>query len=156
MSSAYAPLSLSLAGWLWLARNPNKAGGEMFKRHFIFPIGRSSVSQSPLPPSVPRSHLSRPIYQTTTRISLLRMERFKSRARVHLIGSSFVILPLPPFNQCQVNYRDRLKNGPYSLACVKRAPAARGSQYVGITQPRDHSLADPCKLQGMHRRKCHI
>ena len=81
-------LSLSsLAGWL--ARNPNKAGGEMFKRHFIFPIGRSSVSQSP---SLPRSHLSRPIYQTTTRISLLRRERFKSRAPCPF-NWEFVILP---------------------------------------------------------------
>ena len=32
----------------------------------------------------------------------------------------------------------------WSLGCVKRAPAARGSQGAGITQPRDHSLADPC------------
>ena len=44
--------------WLALlaARNPNKAGGEMFKRHFIFPIGRSSAASvspddgAPLPP----------------------------------------------------------------------------------------------------------
>ena len=28
---------------------------------------------------------------------------------------------------------------------MKRAPAARRGQDVGITQPRDHSLADPCK-----------
>ena len=32
----------------------------------------------------------------------------------------------------------------WSLGCVKRAPAARGGQDAGITQPRDHSLADPC------------
>ena len=32
----------------------------------------------------------------------------------------------------------------WSLGCVKRARAARGGQDVGITQPRDHSLADPC------------
>ena len=32
----------------------------------------------------------------------------------------------------------------WSLGCVKRAPAARGSQDAGITQPRDRSLADPC------------
>ena len=31
-----------------------------------------------------------------------------------------------------------------SLGCVKRAPVARGGQDAGITQPRDHSLADPC------------
>ena len=31
-----------------------------------------------------------------------------------------------------------------SLGCVKRAPGARGGQEAGITQPRDHSLADPC------------
>ena len=30
------------------------------------------------------------------------------------------------------------------LGCVKRAPAARGDQDAGITQPRDHTLADPC------------
>ena len=29
-----------------------------------------------------------------------------------------------------------------SLGCVKRATAARGGQDAGITQPRDHSLAD--------------
>ena len=34
----------------------------------------------------------------------------------------------------------------WSLGCVKRAPAARGGQDAGITQPRDHSLADPCNL----------
>ena len=33
----------------------------------------------------------------------------------------------------------------WTLGCVKRAPAARGGQDVGITQPRDHSLADPCR-----------
>ena len=27
---------------------------------------------------------------------------------------------------------------------MKRTPGARGSQDAGITQPRDHSLADPC------------
>ena len=27
---------------------------------------------------------------------------------------------------------------------MKRAPAARGDKDAGITQPRDHSLADPC------------
>ena len=32
----------------------------------------------------------------------------------------------------------------WSLGCVKRAPAAREGQDAGITQPRDHSLADPC------------
>ena len=31
----------------------------------------------------------------------------------------------------------------WSLGCVKRAPAARGGQEAGITQPRDHSLAVP-------------
>ena len=70
MSGAYAPLSPSSVCWLALlaARNPNKAGGEMFKRHFIFPIGRSSaVSVSPddgAPPppfqaSVYRSEITR-------------------------------------------------------------------------------------------------
>ena len=34
---------------------------------------------------------------------------------------------------------------PNSLGCVIRAPAARGGQDAGITQPMDHSLADPCK-----------
>ena len=29
------------------------------------------------------------------------------------------------------------------LGCVKHAPAARGGQDAKITQPRDHSLADP-------------
>ena len=28
---------------------------------------------------------------------------------------------------------------------MKRAPAPRGCQDAGITQPRDHSLADRCK-----------
>ena len=32
----------------------------------------------------------------------------------------------------------------WTLSCVKRAAAARGSQDTGITQPMDHSLADPC------------
>ena len=32
----------------------------------------------------------------------------------------------------------------WSLGCVKCAPAARGGQDAGITQPRDHSLAYPC------------
>ena len=32
----------------------------------------------------------------------------------------------------------------WTLGYVKRAAAARGSQDEGITQPRDHSLADPC------------
>ena len=32
----------------------------------------------------------------------------------------------------------------WSLGCVKRTPSARGVQDAGITQPRDHSLADPC------------
>ena len=32
----------------------------------------------------------------------------------------------------------------WSLGCVKRAPVARGGHDAGITQPRDHSLADPC------------
>ena len=39
-------------------------------------------------------------------------------------------------------YRNRLKN--WSLGCVKRAPMARGCQEPGITQPRNHSSADPC------------
>ena len=39
-------------------------------------------------------------------------------------------------------YRDRLRS--WTLGCVKRAPMARGDQDAGITQPRDHSLADPC------------
>ena len=44
-------------------------------------------------------------------------------------------------------YRDRSKNGPY-VGCVKRAPAARGGQDVGITQPGNHSIADPCTYLG--------
>ena len=32
----------------------------------------------------------------------------------------------------------------WSLGCVKRALAVRGGQDAGITQIRDHSLADPC------------
>ena len=31
-----------------------------------------------------------------------------------------------------------------ALGCVKSAPTARGGQGAGITQPRNHSLADPC------------
>ena len=34
-----------------------------------------------------------------------------------------------------------------SLGCVKRAPAARGGQDAGITQPKDHPLANPCTDQ---------
>ena len=34
----------------------------------------------------------------------------------------------------------------WSLGCVKRDPAAREDQDAGITQPRDHYLADPCKF----------
>ena len=41
-------------------------------------------------------------------------------------------------------YRDRLNAKELLLGCVKRAPLARGDQEVGITQPKDHSLADPC------------
>ena len=33
-----------------------------------------------------------------------------------------------------------------ALGCVNSPLVARGSQEVGITQPRDHSLADPCTL----------
>ena len=33
----------------------------------------------------------------------------------------------------------------WSLGCVKCAPAARGGQDAGITQPGEHSLADPCE-----------
>ena len=36
-------------------------------------------------------------------------------------------------------YKDRLENGPY---VAWRAPAAGGGQDAGITQPREHSLAD--------------
>ena len=32
----------------------------------------------------------------------------------------------------------------WSLGCVSSRPAARGSQEAGFTQPRDHSLAQPC------------
>ena len=32
----------------------------------------------------------------------------------------------------------------WSLGFVKRAPVARGGQDAGVTQPRYHSLADPC------------
>ena len=32
----------------------------------------------------------------------------------------------------------------WALGYVKRAPAARAGQDGGITQPRAHSLADPC------------
>ena len=38
----------------------------------------------------------------------------------------------------------------WPLGCVKRSPAARGSQDTGITQPRDHSLTDPCNH--VHRK----
>ena len=31
-----------------------------------------------------------------------------------------------------------------SLGCVKRAPTARVIRDMGITQPKDHYLADPC------------
>ena len=41
------------------------------------------------------------------------------------------------------SYRDGLMS--WTLGCVKRAPVARGGQGAGITQPRYHSLADPCK-----------
>ena len=34
----------------------------------------------------------------------------------------------------------------WSLGCVKLALAAGGAQDAGITQPRDHSLADPCTV----------
>ena len=34
----------------------------------------------------------------------------------------------------------------WSLGCVKCAPAPRGGQDARITQPRDHSLADPFKV----------
>ena len=32
----------------------------------------------------------------------------------------------------------------WSLGCVKRAPTARVIRDMGITQPKDHYLADPC------------
>ena len=32
----------------------------------------------------------------------------------------------------------------WSLGCMKCAHTARGGQEAGITQPRDHSLGDPC------------
>ena len=32
----------------------------------------------------------------------------------------------------------------WSLGRMKRAPAARGGRDAGVTQHRDHSLADPC------------
>ena len=32
----------------------------------------------------------------------------------------------------------------WSIGCVKRAPAARVIRDMGITQPKDHYLADPC------------
>ena len=31
-----------------------------------------------------------------------------------------------------------------ALGCVNLSPAARGSQEAGFTQPRAHSLAQPC------------
>ena len=34
----------------------------------------------------------------------------------------------------------------WSLGCVKCALTARGGQEAGITQPRDHSLADSCEV----------
>ena len=34
---------------------------------------------------------------------------------------------------------------------MKGDPAARGSKDAGITQPRDHSLADPCSIVGRGR-----
>ena len=37
------------------------------------------------------------------------------------------------------------------LGCVKRAPAVRGSQDAGITQPRDNFLTDPCILETAER-----
>ena len=36
----------------------------------------------------------------------------------------------------------------WTLGCVKRASAATGGQDAGITQPRDHSLPDPCMVHG--------
>ena len=35
----------------------------------------------------------------------------------------------------------------WSLGCVKRVRVARGDQGMGITQPRDHYLADPCYMK---------
>ena len=43
---------------------------------------------------------------------------------------------------CLLNLQVSAKE--WALGCVKRAPAARGGQDAGITQPRDHFLADPC------------
>ena len=41
----------------------------------------------------------------------------------------------------------------WSLGCVKRAPVARGGQDAGITQPRDHPLADPCTVNPIYLGK---
>ena len=37
-----------------------------------------------------------------------------------------------------------------SLGCVNSRTAARGSKEAGFAQPRDHSLADPCRVCIMH------
>ena len=43
------------------------------------------------------------------------------------------------------------------LGCVNSHPAARGSQEAGFTQPRYHTLAEPCKptLMGLHTQVSH-
>ena len=84
--------------WLALlaARNPNKAGGEMFKRHFIFPIGRSSaVSVSP-DDGAPPSSLFRP------ELPDLRKEHFRNFCHFqegHNIGFAlYRVIILKPSN----------------------------------------------------------
>ena len=81
-----------------------------------------------------------------------------AREEVEIYGGTSSLLPSFPLG---VVYSDRLKNGP-SLGCVKRAPAARGGQDAGVTQPREHSLADPCTLLdapmqcNMQLSTCHV
>ena len=54
----------------------------------------------------------------------------------------FHILTYYSFFQSHTHIQGSAKE--WSLRCVKRAPAARGNQDMGITQSRDRSLADPC------------